>query len=408
MELEAVLPTLHIQLLGDFCLVYGESPPTQIDSPRLQSLLAYLVLHRAAPQSRQHLAFLLWPDSTEAQARNNLRQSLHLLKHSLPNADQFLYSEMQTVQWLRDAPFTLDVAEFEAAIEQAESVTALQHAVSLYRGELLPGCYDDWILPERERLQQQFVEALERLVRLLENQRAYRPAIQYAERLLRADPLREETYQQLIYLHALSGNRTGALRAYQTCITVLKRELDVEPSPETQAAYEESQKMEVPSTRPRPSPQPRTNNLPIYLTSFIGRKEELERLKSLFSRQDASATRTRLVTLTGAGGCGKTRLAIELATQLLEMFPDGVWFVDLAPLTNPTLIPQAIAAVLEVPEQSEPALLDTLPAHLQSRQLLPILDNCAHMVAASARIVQSCRDLRRCHDHDPCRGQLDR
>ena len=131
MELEAVLPTLHIQLLGDFCLVYGESPPTQIDSPRLQSLLAYLVLHRAAPQSRQHLAFLLWPDSTEAQARNNLRQSLHLLKHSLPNADQFLYSEMQTVQWLRDAPFTLDVAEFEAAVEQAESVTALQHAVSL-------------------------------------------------------------------------------------------------------------------------------------------------------------------------------------------------------------------------------------------------------------------------------------
>ena len=389
MESAAILPTLRIQLLGEFYLVYGELPVTQIDSPRLQSLLAYLVLHRTTPQSRQHLAFLFWPDSTEAQARNNLRQSLHLLKHALPDADHFLQSDVQSVQWLPAAPFTLDVAEFEEVLRLTESVTALQRAVGLYHGELLPGCYDEWILPERERLQQQFIETLERLIRLLENQHDYRSAIQSAERLLRSDPLREEAYQQLIHLHALSGNRTGALRVYQTCVTVLKRELDVEPSPETQAAYEKSQKTEVSSARPRPSPRPRTNNLPTYLTSFIGRRDELERLKQLFSLQDVATSRTRLVTLTGAGGCGKTRLAIELAALLIETFPDGVWFVDLAPLTNPTLITQTIAAALDVQEQSGRVLLDTLSDYLQSKQMLLILDNCEHLVAACAQVVQS-------------------
>ena len=155
MESGAILPTLRLQLLGDFCLVYGESPMTDIDSPRLQSLLAYLVLHRTAPQSRQHLAFLFWPDSTEAQARTNLRNLLHLLRDALPDADGFLIVDAKTLQWHPTARFTLDVAEFEEAIRQAESVTALQHAVDLYRGELLPGCYDEWLLPEREQLQEQ-------------------------------------------------------------------------------------------------------------------------------------------------------------------------------------------------------------------------------------------------------------
>ncbi len=389
MEPAGILPTLRIQLLGDFCLVYGESPVTNVDSPRLQSLLAYLVLHRTAPQSRQHLAFLFWPDSTESQARNNLRQSLHLLKQSLPDADHFLHSDVQTVQWLPAAPFTLDVAEFEEAIKQAESVAALQYAVTLYRGELLPGCYDDWLLPERERLQQQFTQTLDRLSRLLEDQHDYRAAIQSAERLLRSDPLREETYQQLIHLQALSGNRAGAWRVYQTCVTVLRRELDVEPSPETQAVYEESRNMERPLARPSPFPRPRTNHLPTYLTSFIGRQEELERLKSLFFLQNATTSRTRLVTLTGAGGCGKTRLAIELATLLIETFPDGVWFVDLAPLTDPLRIPRAIASVLDVQEQSGRVLLDTLLDYLQSKQLLLILDNCEHLVTACAQVVQA-------------------
>ena len=105
--------------------------------------------------------------------------------------------------------------------------------MELYRGDLLPSCYDDWVLPERERLRQIFAKTLERLMTLLESERDYRAAIMYAQRLLRHDPLQEVTYRCLIRLHALSGDRTGAARVYHTCATVLRRELDIEPSVET-------------------------------------------------------------------------------------------------------------------------------------------------------------------------------
>lgn len=383
------LPTLHIQLLGDFRLVYGDVPVTTVNTARLESLFVFLLLHRDAPQSRQRLAFLFWPDSNEAQAHNNLRQSIHRLRQALPDTRCYVYFDTHTVRWLPDSPFTLDVDDFEKAVEQANSLESLQEAASLYHGELLPGCYDDWILPERERLQQKFCTVLERLILLLEHQGDYRSAIRQTELLLRSDPLREETYRQLIHLYALCGDRTGAVRAYQTCVKVLKRELDVEPGPETRAVYEESRKTRAPLVHSALSAEPRTSNLPTHLTSFIGRKEELKRLRQLFSLPDAFASKTRLVTLTGAGGSGKTRLAVELATQLIETFPDGVWFVDLAPLTNPMLIPQAIAAVLDVQEQSGRALLDTLADYLQPKQILLILDNCEHLVTACAPVIQS-------------------
>jgi len=114
-------PTLYIRLLGDFSLVYGQEPVTSINTPRLHSLLAYLALHRAAPQLRQHLAFLFWPDTSEAQARANLRQMLHQLRHALPDADRFLTADANTVCWRSDAAFQIDVAQFEHALAAADA-----------------------------------------------------------------------------------------------------------------------------------------------------------------------------------------------------------------------------------------------------------------------------------------------
>src|SRR5262245_32536537 len=148
-----LISTLRIQLLGDFLLVAGDAPVTALTVPRLQTLFSYLVLKRSAPQARSHLAFLLWPNSTEAQARANLRKLLHQLHRSLPAADRFLHVDAQTVQWQPDAPFTLDVADFESAIARADRASdpvaeqqALREAVERYQGDLLPGCYDDWLL----------------------------------------------------------------------------------------------------------------------------------------------------------------------------------------------------------------------------------------------------------------------
>jgi DNA-binding SARP family transcriptional activator len=310
-ENRSATPTLYIHLLGDFRLAYDGEPVTTVNTARLQSLLAYLLLHREAPQSRQHLAFLLWPDSTERQARTNLRKQVHNLRRALPDPDRFLRADAKTLQWLPDAPFTLDVAGFESALAQAEhagDVAAtqglLEQAVGSYRGDLLSSCYDDWIIPERERLRQRFSQALDRLVQSLENQRAYPVAIRHAQRLLRHDPLHEATYRRLMRLHALNGDRAGALRAYHACATVLGQELGVEPSAATQEAYERLLQRDGSPTA-APSSGKATTPLPL-----VGRNEEWGQLQEAWHKTRSGKPQLALVT--GEAGIGKTRLAEEL------------------------------------------------------------------------------------------------
>jgi len=243
-----MIPALHIHLLGDFLLVSGDTPVMTINSPRLQSLLAYLILHRTAPQDRSHLAFLLWPDSTEARAHSSLRKLLHQLRQALPDIDHFLYTDRQSLYWQPVAAWTLDVQDIEQALAQAEQaeqcqdMTAMRQALGrvmdLYRGDLLPSCYDEWILPERERLRQVFLQAAERLMALLEQERHYDAAITAAQQLLRHDPLHEATYRQLMRLYALRADRAAALRVYHTCAKLLERELGTEPTEATRAIYE--------------------------------------------------------------------------------------------------------------------------------------------------------------------------
>ena len=178
---------LRISLLGDFCVRCGEKSVREIDLPRLQSLMAYLLLHPDAPQSRAYLAFLFWPDTNEAQARTNLRNLLHHLRHALPNADRYLEVTVQTLQWRSDAPFSLDLFDFNTEISHAEQALkqssslkareALERAAELYKGDLLPGCYDEWIISHREGLRQSYLDVLERLGNMLEEQRDYQGAI---------------------------------------------------------------------------------------------------------------------------------------------------------------------------------------------------------------------------------------
>jgi DNA-binding SARP family transcriptional activator len=307
-----VTPALDIHLLGGFRLLMDGRPIGSVNSARLQSLLAYLVLNRNAPQSRYHLAFLFWPDSTEAQARANLRKLLYDLRHALPDADLFLEVDIQTVQWRTDAPFSLDVDGFESAIARARQAeqagdasslrAALEQAVALYPGDLLPSCYHDWIQDKREWLSQAFAGALERLMLLLESQRDYEGAIGCAQRLLRHDPLHEATYRRLMRLYALSDDRAGALRTYHACATILQREFGVGPSPATREVYERLLQTE---TRPMPAPMVSAWSVPL-----VGRAREWVQLQA--SWRAAAGGKPRFVLLTGEAGIGKTRLAEEL------------------------------------------------------------------------------------------------
>jgi predicted ATPase/DNA-binding SARP family transcriptional activator len=382
------MPTLHIHLLGEFRLTWGDAPISTINAPRLHALLAYLLLHRDAPQPRQHLAFLLWPDTTEAQARTNLRQLLHSLKQALPAADHFVSTSATTVQWRPEAPFRLDVADFEQACALAEAAAqqgdlhtmraALEKACALYHGDLLPSCYDDWILPERERLRQALTEALERLLRLLESAGEPRAALAYTQRLLRHDPLREDTYRTLMRLYAACGDRAGVLHVYHTCTSVLERELGVEPSTATREAYAYLLSVDI-QARPVLPPMPSTTNLPVPLTSFVGRQAEMAEVRGLLQT-------SRLLTLTGPGGTGKTRLALEVATTLLDDYLHGVWLVELAPLADPALVTQTIAATLGVREQPRRTIQDALLDYLRTKTMLLLLDTCEHLIETCAQL----------------------
>jgi DNA-binding SARP family transcriptional activator len=293
------MPVLEVHLLSDFNLSHNGVPVATLNSSRQQSLFAYLMLHSGAPQTRQSLSFLFWPDSSESQARTNLRKLLHDLQRSLPDADHFLEVDSQTLCWRSDAPFTLDVAEFENAVSRAESASELEEAVALYRGDLLPNCYDDWILPERERLHLLFVETLKRLIEMLESQREYSKAITQAQHLLQYDPLHEDAYRRLMRLYALSGDRAGVLRTYHACATVLQRELDVGPSPATRKVYEQLLNTDMPLSQ-----------LPPPVPSLVGRQREWAQLQAAWRM--AVAGQPHWVILTGEEGIGKTRLAEEV------------------------------------------------------------------------------------------------
>ncbi len=238
-------PVLAIRLFGALDLRYGDRLLSPLASARAETLLAYLVLHRDTPQSRQHLAFVLWPDSSEAQARTNLRHVLHDLRRALPDADRFLDVSARTLRWRTDAPYWLDVAVFEDALARAQDDTAdgglaaLREAVAIYAGDLLDGCYDDWLLaPARAA-----APAISRGARAPGDaaRGARRPCcrqVGYAERLIQNDPLNEQAYRLLMRLHAASGQLARALQTYHLCSATLERELGVEPSPATRAAYE--------------------------------------------------------------------------------------------------------------------------------------------------------------------------
>ena len=358
------MPTLHIHLLGDFRLMYDTAPITAIDTARLQALLTYLVLHRDAPQLRQHLAFLFWPDSSEAQARTNLRKLYHFLRNVVPDVDRFLYADAKTLRWLPDAPFTLDVADFERALAQDESVDALQAALTLYQGDLLPSCYDDWIVPLRERLRQACIAALEQLTRLLERRRDCSAAIRCAQLLLQHDPINEATYRCLIRLHVINGDRAEALRVYQTCIEVLRHELGVEPNPATREVFEQALHASASGAR-----------LPAQATPFIGRERELAEIA-----QRLADPACRLLTLAGPGGMGKSRLALETALEHAEVFTDGAYFVPLAPIASASFIVPAIAESLKFAffGHADPKL--QLIDYLRTKHVLLVIDNFEHVL----------------------------
>lgn len=315
----AALAALRIDMLGRFQITYRGRTVTTINTARLQSLLAYLVLNGRAGQSREHLSFLFWPDSSESQARTNLRQLLHHLRSGLPDCDTYLEIGTRSLRWRTDTDFSSDVAEFDHAVSVCAEETGsnnpdafrerLESAARLYGGDLLPGFYEEWVLAERQMLRQRYLGLLARLIAHLEKGRQYRAAISCGERLLSCDPLSEASYQMLIRLHVLNGDRAGALRAYHKCVDVLRSELNAEPGISTRRLYEE---MTGPDPAPNETQAPASRSLSSRLP-LVGRRKELNRI--LDSWRAAVGGRALFVLIMGESGIGKTRLIEEVITK---------------------------------------------------------------------------------------------
>jgi DNA-binding SARP family transcriptional activator len=303
---------IEIRLLGDFFIRINSVTFSKLNANRHQALIAYLALHAPQPVQRSEVAFHLWADSNEEQALTNLRKALHLIKQSMPESELIL-SDAHTLQLNLTQNDLLDILDFKSGLDVAEQArrtndmepeqTALETAVSLYQGDLLPNCYDEWLIPKRECLRDLLIRAMDRLVALLEARKHYRDAIKYAQRLLQADRLREETYRALIRLHALNEDRAAALSVYYSCVGTLSRELGVEPDSSTQELYKRLVRNDTSLMRTQMPVTPISHPL-------VAREQEWKIL--LGEWKHASNGNLWMTVLTGEAGIGKTRLAEDL------------------------------------------------------------------------------------------------
>ncbi len=399
---------VRVWLLGDFRVSVG-SRTIESDGWRLKKAAALVKLLALSPGRRAHrerVMDLLWPDLGRWAAANNLRHALHVARRAFDPAPdaapRYLRLAGQELALCPDGPLWVDVEAFEEAALTARSggePAAYRAAVELYTGELLPeDRYEDWVEGRRRELRATYLALLLELAELYEERGEYGRGIEVLRRAVAEEPTREEAHAGLIRLYALSGRRGEALRQYQVLEETLVRELGAEPGEESRRLQEGIRSGRVP-VGGRPSRSRRSDegygaglhNLPVPRGSFVGRERDAVEIKRLLSM-------TGLLNLTGAGGSGKTRLALEVARELVGSYADGVWFVELAPLSEPELVPQAVAAALAVCEQPGRPLKETLVEHLRDERTLLILDNCEHLVDAAASLVDallsSCPRLR--------------
>jgi DNA-binding SARP family transcriptional activator len=397
---------LAIRVLGSFQANLDGELIGGFHSDKVRALLAYLCVEGKRPHRREKLAGLLWPDLPECSARTNLRHALANLRQVIGNREAnptFLSVTRQTIQFNSDSDIWADALAFTSALLSLQgSIPQLEKAISWYHGEFLEGfslpdssIFEEWLLLQREHFQRLALDALHQLTTGHTEQNEYERALTYAWRQLDLDPWREKAYRQVIHLLALSGHRSEALAQYNKCRLMLAEELGVDPSIETTRLYEqirdEALTVTMPSADHHLGP---THNLPVAPGPFVGREAEIAQIQNCL--RDSAC---RLLTLIGAGGIGKTRLALEAVADWLSQAREetahrlrhGVYLVRLAPLQAveaivPT-IAQAIGFQFAPGREPHQQLLETL----SRKRMLLILDNFEHLMASVELVAEMLR-----------------
>ncbi len=369
-----------IRLLGRLEVVSSSQETVRIPSRTALSLLAYLSLNRAREASNDELQGLFWPESDGDKQAQNLRRSIadlrKVLERDLP-LGAVIVTRKGYVSLNQDRVAT-DVERFlDLTRHSEEDQTRLAEAVGLYAGPLLAPLSNDWMKGHRMELEERFGQTVDRLCGLLIEQGSVKEAINIGRAAVVAAPSREDVHIALIQAYRLAGMSVEALRQFEELERILDETWGETPSARAREALEAA----------FAENQPRKHNLPEQLTSFIGREKEIEEVCELLSK-------TRLLTLTGSGGCGKTRLSLQVASRVLDQYRDGVWFVEFAPLADPGLVPNTVAAALGLSEQPSKSIEQTLLDYLKAKRLLLVLDNCEHLLLACSQVAEAV--LRHC------------
>jgi DNA-binding SARP family transcriptional activator/predicted ATPase len=386
--------------------------PLQFDTRKILALAAYLAVSSRGAEgrriSRESLIALLWPELEPDRARAILRRNLSLLRSALQG--EWLVTDRQTAGIDPEADFWLDVDHFTRLVHTGEGhghsrdqdcprcLEALTQAVALYQGDFLEGfslrdslAFDDWQFFQAEGLRQELAGALERLVRGHSAAGSYEAALPYARRWLAIDPLHEPAHRQLMHLYTQTGQRSAALRQYQECVRILDEELGLVPGEETTALYEQIRTGPPVGGSPQAAAEsllrtarPR-HNLPAQTTPFVGRQQELAEIRSRL--QDPAC---RLLTLLGPGGIGKTRLALQLAEELVKAeptpFEHGIFFVPLAPIqTAEGIVPEVAEALgyccrTDVEGSGRATPRQQVLDYMRHKQFLLVMDNYEHLL----------------------------
>ena len=391
---------LAIQLLGTPQFQLDEVPVTA-NRRAVVALLAYLAVtdfeHPGQRFSRDSLAELLWSDYDPAKGLANLRHTLWEVTKFV--GEDWVIAEYEVIYLNPKENFILDVAKFRALLRQvtqqsnpAFRIPLLRDATELYRGDFMSGftlkegsVFNEWVLSRATVLRRECASALEMLVEEYSILNQPQSAIPYAQRLIELDPIDEATHCKLMELYARTDQRAAAIQQYQALEKLLRKELNLDPQPETREVYKRIRRGEfrpIPVETNAPPQQKTRHNLPVRLTTFIGREKEREEIRKLLAEN-------RLVTLIGAGGIGKTRLSIEIGHSLLNGFSAGIWFIPLESLTDQELLPQTVASFLNIAEQADHPMLETLIDQLRNKNSLLILDNCEHLLDACAQLVEN-------------------
>lgn len=383
---------LSLRLLGVPQAELDDKPLPDLPTDKVRALLYYLAVEGDIPHSREKLAGLLWPDQPEERARQNLRQTLSYLRQALgAAADAVLLVSRDAVQLNASGRPAVDIADYVALLDECRKhphrrldgclacLRRLRRALEIYRGDFLSGfaatdsaALEEWVLLRREWLRRQAIEALAVLARYDERQGNLSAAREYARRQVELEPWHEEAHRQLMRLLAMAGERSAALAQYEACRRTLAAELGIDPTPETVELYNRLQAGRMPAAPPR------LHNLPAVWDAFVGREDDLAALAGLLA--DPAC---RLVTLSGPGGIGKTRLALAAAAEHVGAFAHGVWFVPLADVAEVGGVASAVAEALGLDTLSREEPRVQVLSYLHDKELLLVLDGMEHLPHAA-------------------------